>query len=532
MTGLPTPREARRLLFWAAPIAFGLVALALGMDADWDLRNYHYYNAWALLTGRDGWDMLVSQRPSFYNPALDLPYFLLAQVLPARALAFLYGMLHGLNLVLLTLLGERLLILDGAWRRFGLAALLATAGSCGAVALSEIGTVFYDNLLSLGLFGSLLAVVAQWRRLAEGRRWLAVAVLAGLPAGLAFGLKQTAVMFPVGLAVALLLTLPAPPLRRLLVTFAFGIGVVLATIAGGGYWLWHLWAHYGNPIFPHFNQIFRSPWGLPEAYRDVQYAVGSPWQRLIFPFSFSFDSKLASEIQFRDFRVLTAFLLIPVAGLAEVGRVLAGAAPGRRFVDRGPAIFVLVSAAAAYLVWLLLFAVYRYITALEMASPLLLALAFGLMPGPHRWRLGLTVGLVMLMVATTRFGQWIRVPFTDHAVEVSLPAIADPAHSLVLLAGHEPLSFLLPSFPPAMRFLRIDSNFTNPDETAVRFNQVMRRIVALHQGPLLALFIPTERHDVITRLGDYGLILDDKDCAPVTSPIGAAPYALCPVGRE
>jgi len=137
--------------------------------------------------------------------------------------------------------------------------------------------------------------------------------------------------------------------------------------------------------------------------------------------------------------------------------------------------------------------------------------------------------MIGLLVVTTGPGTWIRVPFADKAVSATVPPLAQPQNTIVLLAGHEPLSFLLPSFPPEVRFLRIDSTFTNPDQTNVRFNQVMRDAVATHQGPLMALFIPTERHDVVRRLGDYGLVLADRPCGEVTSPIGAAPYALCPL---
>jgi hypothetical protein len=528
----------RRLLFVAAPVLFGLLALNLGMDADWDLRNYHYYNAWALLTGRQGWDMLAAQRPSFYDPVLDIPFFLLAQGLPARVVAFLLGAVHGVNVILLTLLGERLIVAHGPWRRFGLSALLAVAGACGSIALSEVGTVFYDNVLSLGLFASLLLILVHWDRL-KGQLTLrnaALAAMDGLPAGLAFGLKQTAVMFPVGLAVALLITLPAPIPRRVAVTFWFGVGVLAATLAGGGYWMLHLWHLYGNPVFPHFNQLFHSPWALPQSYRDVQYEAGTLWRRIFFPVVFSLDSRQAGEIVFRDYRVLTAFILIPLAGLTRVVQALwaprsaPGGTPG--FVNTQHALFVMVTAAAAYGVWLEMFAVYRYLTALEMLAPLLIVLAVGLMPGPRLWRLEIALALVAFLVLTTRPGEWIRVPFSEKAVEVQVPTIADPAHTIVLLAGHEPLSFLLPAFPPQMRFLRVDSNFTNPDETGVRFNQVMRQIVAEHQGPLLALFIPTERHDVVRRIGQYGLKVETSGCAQVTSPIGAAPYALCPVTRK
>lgn len=527
------PRHLRRLLFLAIPAGFGLLALALGMDADWDLRNYHYYNAWALLTDRYDLDIAACQIPTFYNPFIDVPYFLLARHLAARPLAFLLGAMHGINFILLYWLAANVLAIRAPWRRVWICSALSLAGVCGAVAISEVGTVFYDNLLSFGFFGSLACAIGSWERMKRGH-WtqaLLAALLTGLPAGLAFGLKQTSVIYTFGVCFGLLLCLPAPPARRFAAALFCGIGILAGLGIGGGYWMWHLWSHYGNPLFPMFNHVFQSPWGRPDSYRDVQYLLGSPWRRLYFPILFSLDSRVASEIAFRDYRVLALFLLLPPAGLATLRDGWRKADQALPF-DRGKAGYLLVATTISYLVWILLFGVYRYIVAIEMLAPLLVVLAFGLLTPLGRHRLVLAFATVALLVVTTKPGSWIRVPFEHDAVQVDVPPIADPAHTIVLLAGHEPLSFLLPSFPPEMRFLRIDSTFTNPDETQVRFNQVMRRIIDDHRGPLLALFIPTERHDVVKRVGDYGLTMDSRNCAAVTSPIGAAPYDLCPVSRN
>src|SRR5579859_5974582 len=174
---------ARTLLFCAAPLICGLLALFYGMDGSWDLRNYHYYNGWALLHGHVGRDMLVSQVPSFYIPLIDVPFAWAAGIMSARLIAFLLGTLHGADFILLTLLGETLLAHPEPHRRFRLAALLAAAGCAGAVALSEIGTVFYDNVTSLGMIGSLLLLARSWDRIAAGGK--ADAFAAGLPIGLA-----------------------------------------------------------------------------------------------------------------------------------------------------------------------------------------------------------------------------------------------------------------------------------------------------------------------------------------------------------
>ena len=86
---LPTRNDknwklAKRLLM-AGPLVFGFMAVWLGQDANWDLRNYHWYNAYAFLNGRDGFDLLPSQTPYFYNPLMDVPVFWVNRIFPARA---------------------------------------------------------------------------------------------------------------------------------------------------------------------------------------------------------------------------------------------------------------------------------------------------------------------------------------------------------------------------------------------------------------------------------------------------------------
>src|SRR5580700_9365509 len=92
---LPPPAHRARLLVLTllslAPFAFGALALVLGQDANWDLRNYHWYNAYAFLNGRFGFDLLPAQTPWFYNPLIDVPFYLLAMHVPAMAAGFALG---------------------------------------------------------------------------------------------------------------------------------------------------------------------------------------------------------------------------------------------------------------------------------------------------------------------------------------------------------------------------------------------------------------------------------------------------------
>jgi hypothetical protein len=64
----PRPPAALVDRLWLLGLAIGLPLLAmahLGLDSNWDLRNYHLYNPHAWLTGR----MAIDIAPAQLHPA-------------------------------------------------------------------------------------------------------------------------------------------------------------------------------------------------------------------------------------------------------------------------------------------------------------------------------------------------------------------------------------------------------------------------------------------------------------------------------
>ena len=84
-----------RLLVCLTPLAFGAYALWVGQDNSWDLRNYHYYNPFAFLTGRLGYDVAVSHVATYYNPLMYIPFYWAVSSLPPKAIGFLLGVIPG-----------------------------------------------------------------------------------------------------------------------------------------------------------------------------------------------------------------------------------------------------------------------------------------------------------------------------------------------------------------------------------------------------------------------------------------------------
>src|SRR5215813_5299345 len=88
--------RTRAFIVAACPILFALIALLLGKATGWDLRNYHWYNPYAFLNERLGFDIAVGHHASYYNPLADVPLFLIATHLPVWVGGVFLGAMAGL----------------------------------------------------------------------------------------------------------------------------------------------------------------------------------------------------------------------------------------------------------------------------------------------------------------------------------------------------------------------------------------------------------------------------------------------------
>lgn len=534
VTVLPQQGERGRaialFLMIIAPFVFGALAVALGQDMNWDLRNYHWYNAYAFLNGRDGFDLIPSQTPYFYSPALDIPFYLLATHVPAAIAGYALGFTQGLNFILLFMLAYAALAVSNPTQKVAVCALLAALGMLGGGGIALIGATFYDNITSLGLFASALLVVRNFGRLVRvgAPRAFLLALLCGLPAGLMMGLKLPAAIFAVGFCFGILGA--GGPFRRLfLLSFAFGLGVLLGFAAAYGPWAWFLDAHYGSPFFPYFNDFFKAPLAPLSSARDTQFIPHGFWRNLEFPFLFTAYPKLVGEILWRDLRIPVLYVLLPAAVAL---RLLFGRNRAQQdaLVAPSAARYLLTAAAVSYLVWLRMFAVYRYAIPLEMQAPLLIVLAVGLLPLKLRAR-ALTASFILLAcILSLQPGSWgRRAHWLDHFVEAQIPPLPEQTDLMILMAGYEPYSHAVTQFPPGIPFVRIQSNFASPGENK-GINAVIRDRVAAHKGPFM-LLMPSWQLDLGRQaLRSFGLGLAPDACQKVIDRLyDDAELSLCKI---
>lgn len=508
-----------RALWLIGPLLGGLAALLQGQDANWDLRVYHYYNPYALLHGRLNFDIIPALNPTFYNPLLDLPVYLAAQALPAWLVGLLLGAFQGLIVPLLFALAQHLLPEDTR-SRSAIALVLALVGATGAMTLVQFGTTFHDSTLSVPVLAALLLVLRAQAQ-AERRQPIDLPVAAAaLLCGLAFGLKLTMATYVVGFATALLAALPPRLwLRAILVA---GLAGLAGTLLTGLWWSWHLWQEFANPFFPHFNDVFRSDMAGPVDFRDRKFLEKLDLvDRIVFPFLFTFDSWKAAEGDFRDPRLLLAFVaVLPALPLCWRAEAKARA--------------VIVFAAVAYLLWLLIYGIYRYVLPLEMLAPLIALAALRCLRLDWTSAGRAAAVLALLAAVFTRYPDFpdaMRAPWTPRFVQLdAAPRLAQPDRTIVLLPGDRPTAFMIPEFPPAIRFVHVSDwpyLYQSPDKG---YEPIVRKLLREHDGTLLALFAPQDEARTPRVLEKFGLRLT-ADCQPVKTNLVPWPFHLCRVER-
>jgi len=525
-----------RLILFLIPLATGLYALCLGQDTNWDLQNYHFYNPFAYLTDRMGHDIAVSFSVTYYNPVLHIPFYYAVTSLPPKSVGFLLGVFQGLNTLPLYGIVRQAMDFKNNRKANWFCLSIALMGMLCSNFLSDIGSSFVDNFLSIPLLTGVWLLLKFRERLnASLRAGWPVAATAGALTGAAFGLKLPFGLYAVGIC-ATFLGLAMPFRRRFILAFIFGLGVLAGLALTNGFWMLEMWERFQNPIFPHFNQYFKSPWADASCHCDDNFIPKNFSMWLFFPFWFTADPLLVGELPFRDLRfpllyLLSAALLIKWV-YGRFNRLQAELpATGRDYEQIPATAFIAIFMLVSFALWMKVFSIYRYLIICEMLAPLSMALGLKtLMPNGRRW-MQATVACFLLLIITLQPTDWGRRPWAADYFGVHLPALSEPDNKIILLTGYEPMAYMIPFFPQQVRFLRIQRYFEIfPNET----DHLMHSIVDAHNGKLFTIYRSYEKDSALQALKEYRLKLDSSSCISFLPGIDLQteePYYFCGVEK-
>ena len=509
------------------PLIGVVVALLAGQETSWDFRNYHWYNAYSLLTWRYEQDMAVAHHATYNNPVLDIPYFLVGNALPPALTLALLGAVEGLNFSLLYLIARR--VFAGFEAPAARLAALATAaiGFLGGMSFLLIATTYYDNVVSLFVLAALLELLKLRESAPPGGHSapLTHGARAGLLIGAASALKLTVMPFAVGILAAALAMRSAGRSKAVLLASLAAAGAASFLMIGGP-WMLHLWHATGNPLFPYFNNLIGSPLLASGTYQDAAFIPQSLWQAIAFPFLFIADPRTISDALFPDYKVPIAYCVL----LLSVPLMTLRRPPERPFTDDNALRILVVFSVTSYVLWLAIFAIYRYIVVLEMLAPLVVVAVIGRWPLGPRLRGAICLGLAAAALAGTTLSFGDRTRPGSKLVEVGVPPIPSPASTVAILTGEQPVGFLIPSFPPEISFVRIDGFLTSAEVPSRLRSDALARIAA-HKGDLFVLYDSGEAERMRAALAAAGLAPLDETCRTITNNLMAS-HQWCRIERR
>ncbi len=347
-------RLRKAALFCLFLLAGGVLSACMKFELQYDFLQYHYYNGFAFWNNRLGVDIAPAFIPTFYNPLLDAVMYALMSVLKQHVT--IYCFIQGLWFGALMYLAFKIsaLYFDLTTRSgkvFACISLLICA--TGTATWFQMGTATHETELAV------LTVGAFYLLLRDKKRFFA----AGLLLGMAAGFKLTAAIYCISTGLTLILFYKTldKPLKSISV---FALGGLIGFLIVDGFWMVKLWNLYGNPFFPFWNGIFKSPYFPEHNYIDTLHLGGKTfWDRLFAPFLMAYQNGFSVNMLSFDPRFAVA---VVVGALSFVAY--------RKHINK-KVLFAGIYALVCFIVWEILSFNARFLMPAEIVVGILLTYA-------------------------------------------------------------------------------------------------------------------------------------------------------------
>jgi hypothetical protein len=499
----------------------------LGKDMAWDTLNYHLYLGFSALNDRFAQDYFAAGSLAYLNPYAYVPFYAMVRAgLPALVICSVFAAVHSIILWLSFELGVAVCpSKDGRSRLF--------AGSC-AVALAfmnpilmqQIGSCFADiTTAELALGGWLvLARAVQVPRIPR-------VICAGLILGAASALKLSNALSAVS-AFAMLAMLPLGWRGKIRHGFLYGtsLGIGFAVVAAP--WSYRLAKAFGNPVFPMFNNVFRSPEFTTEsagsAYRFIPESIGEALWR---PFAMIDPVQMVhEELSAPDPRYAILFVLIVLLALRWGWRRFGQASPPPSNPQLSESTRVLAALGCGlslyWILWLHVSGNSRYVLTMAcIAAAVIVGILFRLFESRPKVRNYILAIIFVSQAVQLYMGaeyRWNGVPWGGQWFDVSIPEKLKTEPNLYLTLGTQSNSFLAPFLARDSGIVNVWGGYTLDPEGAngVRVRALIRRF----SPNLRVVFLTTKPHagrqaplpQIDDALQWYGLRPDADDCATIT----------------
>jgi hypothetical protein len=501
-----------------ACVAYGFIK---GEDGSWDQLNYHLYDVYALLNQRLHVDVAPAELQTWYNPFGELLQYGVVRYLPPLIAGAVLAIIPALSIPLVFVITKNCLITDefGKHKTTLLCWLASIGALVGPMFLSEVGTTSSDDIGAIVIL-SALAIVLM------GRFNIRSYFFAGLMLGLALDIKITNAAFVVGWVIALIAVERKCFIRPLAVS---AIGAFISYLPIGGLWNLYMYSIFKNPLFPYYNELFKSA-----AYFSIPM-VDTSFRPTSFAGAMSFFAKWAlggttvsSEASFRDLRYMLALLLAIIA-LPQVIKLVFGPRAdkiGHPFQPKQMT-FVLLFVIVSFSVWLGYSGISRYAIAIEQLGLLFIFICLALIAAPGRQFVQAAMMCTLAVVFTTHPADWGRTHFGGTWAGISIPNALKKEDTLYVMLSGDPFAFVISSFPKSDVFVRMEGNLPLTPEVGLG-RDILAKIKA-HKGKIRSLAPVGYSLQNSNALMKFGLAPSSGPCWPIDSKrshLQSCPLAL------
>jgi hypothetical protein len=378
------------------------------------------------------------------------------------------------------------------------------------MAISEAGTSMSDVLISLLVLTSLTLLIGSEFRDGHTTRTIFHLGVAGAILGAATSLKLTAAAFYIAFTCAVGVGRTTWR-NRLAAVVAAGLGGVVGFFAVGGFWYVRMWRMFGNPFFPYYNAVFRSPdFESATSIFDQRFLPNSFLEALSYPFRWATSQQLTSELRFRDIR----FAVIIILGfIALSARLFFVGRPSKAMrTAPGGGARLLTFCVIAFGLWMHVWSIQRYLVPLELLTGtaiVVLLLWCGLSRIVDGWAITATTGMIAIAcVMTVKVPDWGHMAWTKNWYVVDTPAVGDRQSVYFLDLG--PYAYVVPELGTrASAIGSLDGENQSTDDT-IFLRHIRSLVDDMNNGVFFGISAGPLSEGFKQTIGRYGLAPDGE----------------------
>lgn len=508
----------------------GVCSYLVGQDANWDLKNYHIYAAFSFLDGRFYGDLMAGGMQSYFNPLLDLPYYILSFGpffhFP-KALSFVMGGYYGLLIFITLRLFMR--VFSRSKYTIILSLLTMSIASTGASAISQVGATFNEIQLAVFvIFGLYFFINGVFTDNLERKIDYKYIILSGLFIGIANGLKLTSAIYTPAIVLSLLLVYRDFSFLR--ISFLFSISWLFAFLFAGGSWFLKVFYKVGNPIFPMYNELFKSDWYPSVNFLDGRFKPQTIYDYFFYPVKWSVNNhSVVTEVAFQDPRFLIGLFSLLI--LLLVGLKTKNKKNANEHINNDIAKFLYSFTAISYITWISLFSIIRYAVVIEillgLSTSILVLLTCSAISKKSIFLYCLAMILILYLVQErTVYPNWGRIKYSDTTYKVIVPEVKNDA-LIVFIGG--PLSYIAP-FVEADNVSFLGITHTTVEAKGYKLYVETRNAFNNSNGNVYAIINSNSKY-LNSTLSEFGYSIVETNCKPIISNLGNGEF-ICPLIKK